>query len=158
MEVVDYSASVDASFSYDSIARRRYNYLSADSIDWGQFDSEKSKMTRLSSGLAARIWQSIFQRSVIPGNDDERRWVVANTLVLHLRPVQVPASTLRYTHTFGLGGMSMVLVMMLIATGLLMMFAYEPSPERAYQSIVSMQQEILFGRLIRACTTGVPTC
>ena len=149
MEVVDYSASVDASFSYDSIARRRYNYLSADSIDWGQFDSEKSKMTRLSSGLAARIWQSIFQRSVIPGNDDERRWVIANTLVLHLRPAQVPASTLRYTHTFGLGGMSMVLVMMLIATGLLMMFAYEPSPERAYQSIVSMQQEILFGRLIR---------
>jgi len=99
--------------------------------------------------LATRVWRSIFQRSLIPGSDDERRWVVANTLLLHLRPVSVPAKTLRYTHTFGLGGMSMVLVLLLMGTGLLMMFTYEPSPERAYQSILTLEQEYLFGRLIR---------
>jgi len=56
---------------------------------------------------------------------------------------------MRFTHTFGLGGMSLVLFMLLVGTGLLMIFVYEPSPERAYQSIQWMQQEILFGRLIR---------
>ena len=61
----------------------------------------------------------------------------------------MPAKALRYTHTFGLGGMSLVLFMMLVSTGLLMIFVYEPSPERAYKSILFMQQEILFGRLIR---------
>jgi len=45
--------------------------------------------------------------------------------------------------------MSLVLFMLLAGTGLLMIFVYEPSPERAYQSIQFMQQEILFGRLIR---------
>jgi quinol-cytochrome oxidoreductase complex cytochrome b subunit len=45
--------------------------------------------------------------------------------------------------------MSLVLFMMLAGTGLLMIFVYEPSPERAYESILFMQQEILFGRLVR---------
>ncbi len=110
---------------------------------------QKDNNTVQQSGVAARIWRSIFERSLIPESDDEREWVVSNTLILHLRPVRVPAKALRYTHTFGLGGMSMVLVLMLISTGLLMMFAYEPSPEHAYQSILVMQQEVLFGRLIR---------
>jgi len=75
--------------------------------------------------------------------------IASNSLILHMRPVRVAASALRYTHTFGLGGISLVLFLMLVSTGVLMIFVYEPSPERAYQSIVFMQQEILFGRLIR---------
>ena len=77
------------------------------------------------------------------------RWVLANSLILHIRPNRVPAKALRYTHTFGLGGMALVLFLLLISTGFLMIFVYEPSPERAYQSILFLQQEILFGRLIR---------
>jgi quinol-cytochrome oxidoreductase complex cytochrome b subunit len=45
--------------------------------------------------------------------------------------------------------MSLVLVTVLFATGTLLMFAYEPSPERAYESIVSLQHGVLFGKLIR---------
>ena len=74
---------------------------------------------------------------------------VEKSLILHARPIRIPRRVLRFTHTFGLGGMALVLFMMLVGTGLLMIFIYEPSPERAYQSIVFMQQEILFGRLIR---------
>ena len=55
----------------------------------------------------------------------------------------MPAKALRFTHTFGLGGMSLVLFMMLVSTGLLMIFVYKPSPEGAYESILFMQQEIL---------------
>ena len=87
-------------------------------------------------GLATRIWRSIFRGPVVPRTDRERKWVVFNTLVLHLRPIRVPEKTIRYTHTFGLGGMSLVLVLLLIGTGILMMFVYEPSPDRAYESIV----------------------
>ena len=110
---------------------------------------QNDKKTGKPPGLVKRFWRSIISRSLVPGSDDERRWVVSNTLVLHLRPSSLPVDTLRFTHTFGLGGMSMVLVMLLIGTGLLMMFAYEPSPERAYQSIIDMQESILFGRLVR---------
>ncbi len=68
---------------------------------------------------------------------------------LHMRPNRLPAATLRYTHTFGLGGMSAVLVILLILTGALMMLAYEPTPDRAHDSITGLQTETLFGPLIR---------
>jgi quinol-cytochrome oxidoreductase complex cytochrome b subunit len=100
-------------------------------------------------GLGARIWRSIFRGPVVPRSDRERKWVVFNTLVLHLRPLRVPEKTIRYTHTFGLGGMSLVLVLLLMGTGILMMFVYVPSPGEAHVSIVRMQDEILFGRLVR---------
>jgi len=111
--------------------------------------TEKDKQRGRKAGLPARFWSSIFRRSPIPRTDHDRKWIVAHTLVLHMRPIRVPARTIRYTHTFGLGGMSLVLVLLLMATGVLMMFAYEPSPERAYDSVVGMQEEVLFGRLVR---------
>ena len=40
--------------------------------------------------------------------------------------------------------MSLVLVVLLVLTGILMMLAYEPSPERAYASVRTIQQEIRF--------------
>ncbi|MGD8330983.1 MAG: cytochrome b N-terminal domain-containing protein [Acidobacteriota bacterium] len=105
--------------------------------------------SNVAGGLPTRVWRSVFRRPPIPRTDYDRKWVVAHTMVLHMRPVRVPAKTIRYTHTFGLGGMSMVLVLLLMSTGLLMMFVYEPTPERAYGSIVAMQQQVLFGRLVR---------
>ena len=91
----------------------------------------------------------MFRGPVVPRTDRDRKWVVFNTLVLHLRPVRVPEKTIRYTHTFGLGGMSLVLVLLLMGTGILMMFVYEPTPNRAHASVVGLEEEILFGRLVR---------
>ena len=68
---------------------------------------------------------------------------------LHMRPNRLPAATLRYTHTFGLGGMSAVLAVLLILTGSLMMSAYEPTPDRARASIDGLQSETIFGALVR---------
>jgi quinol-cytochrome oxidoreductase complex cytochrome b subunit len=100
--------------------------------------------------LAARLWRSVFRGPVRPRDDRERIWVVANNLVLHFRPVRLPAKSLTYTHTFGLGGSSLILVLMLVATGVLLMFAYEPSTGNAYSSIVALQQNVLFGKFVRS--------
>jgi quinol-cytochrome oxidoreductase complex cytochrome b subunit len=45
--------------------------------------------------------------------------------------------------------MAMVLILLLMASGLLMGFVYDPAPERAYRSILVLQEDLLFGRLIR---------
>jgi quinol-cytochrome oxidoreductase complex cytochrome b subunit len=45
--------------------------------------------------------------------------------------------------------MALVLFGLLLFTGVLMMFAYEPSPDRAWQSVDSLQGDTLFGELIR---------
>jgi quinol-cytochrome oxidoreductase complex cytochrome b subunit len=45
--------------------------------------------------------------------------------------------------------MAVVLVCMLFATGLMLKFVYQPVPDRAYESIVHLQNNVLFGQLIR---------
>ena len=85
----------------------------------------------------------------MPKDDRERKWVTFNHFILHFRPVRVPAKTLSYTHTFGLGGMSLVLVLLLVGTGVLLMFAYEPAPGDAYDSVLRLQETVTFGKFVR---------
>ena len=70
-------------------------------------------------------------------------------LVLHLHPRKLKASTLRFNLTFGLGGMAAILVVVQVVTGLLLKFHYEPSPENAYNSILNLQDSLLFGKMLR---------
>ncbi|MEN8164522.1 MAG: cytochrome b N-terminal domain-containing protein [Acidobacteriota bacterium] len=100
--------------------------------------------------IVKRILGSIFPRPVVPRTDADRRRTVLEFLVLHMRPVRVRRSTVRYTHTFGLGGMSLVLIGLLMASGILLMLAYEPSPDHAFSSIRSIENEMLFGSMVRA--------
>ncbi len=101
------------------------------------------------SGFFAEIWRSIFPRPIVPRTERERRRTILEFFVLHMRPVRVRRSTLPYTHTFGLGGSSLTLIGLMIFTGVLLMLAYEPSPERAYNSVISLQDQFLFGGLVR---------
>jgi quinol-cytochrome oxidoreductase complex cytochrome b subunit len=45
--------------------------------------------------------------------------------------------------------MAVVLVVLLFATGMMQKFAYQPVPDRAYESILHLQNNVLFGQLIR---------
>ncbi|MGD8584098.1 MAG: cytochrome B6, partial [Chloroflexota bacterium] len=55
-------------------------------------------------------------------NDDRSRMrAVANNLILHLHPTKVPAPALRWSYTWGLGGISAVLATLLVVTGVLLM-------------------------------------
>jgi len=99
--------------------------------------------------LFHRIWRSVFRGPVLPKDDRERKWVTFNNFILHFRPIRVPAKTLSYTHTFGLGGMSLVLILLLVSTGVLLMFGYEPVPGNAYQSVVRLQEVVTFGTFVR---------
>ena len=96
-----------------------------------------------------RIWFSIFPGTRQGPVDRERYRQLFNGLLLHFRPRSVPERTLEFTLTWGLGGMAAVLVGILFMSGLLLKFAYQPVPDRAYESIVHLQNVVLFGQLIR---------
>jgi quinol-cytochrome oxidoreductase complex cytochrome b subunit len=72
-----------------------------------------------------------------------------NNLILHLHPKFVPEKALKFTLTFGLGGMAALLFIIQALTGLLLRFAYVPSPEGAFDSILHINNEVLFGSLVR---------
>jgi len=100
-------------------------------------------------GFFAEIWRSIFERPIVPRTEREQRRKILEYFVLHMRPVRVRRSTLPYTHTFGLGGSSLTLIGLMVFTGVLLMLVYEPSPERAYASVIGLQDQFLFGGLVR---------
>ncbi|MCP5099093.1 MAG: cytochrome bc complex cytochrome b subunit [Chloroflexi bacterium] len=82
-------------------------------------------------------------------DDRGRMRAVANNLILHLHPTKVPKPALRFSYTWGLGGISAVLTLLLITSGVLLMFRYDASVERAYTSIQYLETQAFFGSLIR---------
>jgi len=96
-----------------------------------------------------RIWYSIFPGTRQGRIDRERYRQLFNGLLLHFRPRLVPERTLEFRLTWGLGGMALVLVGILFLTGLMLKFAYQPVPDRAYESIIRLQTVVYFGQLIR---------
>lgn len=70
-------------------------------------------------------------------------------LLLHLHPPKVNAQSIKYTRTFGLGGIAALLFVLLFISGLLLRFVYVPSEKGAYDSIIYLQNEVLFGQLLR---------
>ncbi len=114
--------------------------------DVGQGRSEPESGATPSRGLRARLEHLLD----VPATDAERARTVVGTFVLHLRPVRVPEATIRFTHTFGLGGASLVLLSILALTGSLLMLGYTPVPGDAYASIERLQGEVVFGSFVRA--------
>ena len=106
-------------------------------------------VTTAGLNLLQRIRYSIFPGTFRQPKDRASYRNYFNSLILHFRPRSVQERTLRFTLTWGLGGMAVVLACMLFATGLMLKFVYQPVPERAYESIIHLQNNVLFGQLIR---------
>jgi quinol-cytochrome oxidoreductase complex cytochrome b subunit len=99
--------------------------------------------------LPQRVWDSV-QRDEFPPRDDRSRMkTVMNNLVLHIHPSRVTKRTLKFTYTWGLGGLAILLVMILAATGVMLMFVYTPTPDQAYNDMLALQTDVWFGQLVR---------
>ena len=88
-----------------------------------------------------------FSGKTSPKSAGRRRYL--NNLVLHFRPTTVPEATLPLKLTWGLGGMALVLVLVQWCTGSLLNFIYEPIPSRAYDSVLTIRNQVVFGGLVR---------
>ena len=96
----------------------------------------------------SNFWRSLI-RQPYPTTSRTRALAVMNNVFLHLHPVRVKRHAVRYTYTFCLGGVSFFLFLVLTVTGLYLMFFYIPSVDRAYQDILSIENSVAFGSLIR---------
>ncbi len=67
----------------------------------------------------------------------------------HLHPPTIPQREGSFRYTFGLGGISVLLFLVLAATGLLLTFFYIPTPDRAAESIQIITYQVPFGWLVR---------
>ncbi len=104
-------------------------------------------------GLTGRVqrsetWRSMFRH---PQLDTPRGRALQSfsNFFLHLYPVKVPARVLRLRYSFRLGFIATMLFIVLLVTGVYLMFVYTPSPGAAYGNMQHLKTDIGFGQLIR---------
>jgi quinol-cytochrome oxidoreductase complex cytochrome b subunit len=88
-------------------------------------------MTRLRE---TSVWRSIVRHGAAETNRN-RALVVFENFFLHLHPVKVRERSLRFGHTLWLGGVTVVSMLVLVATGVLLMFYYHPSVPQAFRDM-----------------------
>jgi len=85
----------------------------------------------------------------VPSDDRSRMRMVMDSLILHIHPAKVEVSTLKWTYTWGLGGLAGLLMMILGLTGIILINNYTPSAPQAYLDILELNSNVWFGELIR---------
>jgi quinol-cytochrome oxidoreductase complex cytochrome b subunit len=85
----------------------------------------------------------------LPTDDRGRARLVLDTLILHLHPARIPKRTLRWTYTWGLGGLAAMLLTILIVTGVFLEANYTPAVPDAFLNIQNLQSNVWFGDLVR---------
>ena len=95
-----------------------------------------------------KIWKSIFRHDFTDTPRTRLQRVFGNVF-LHLHPVRIAKDALRVTYTWGLGGISFYLFLLLIVTGILLMFYYRPASSLAYQDMKDLWFAVTLGRLLR---------
>src|SRR5437588_4376083 len=107
-----------------------------------------SPMGRLPAGLRGRflrarvLSQDVLQdvtgsivRNGWPTSVRGRSLAIMNSVFLHLHPIRTRPDAIKMTYTFGLGGITFFLFILLTITGVLLMFYYIPSTDKAWQTM-----------------------
>jgi quinol-cytochrome oxidoreductase complex cytochrome b subunit len=94
------------------------------------------------------VYGSIVRHGVEDTNRN-RSLIIFENLFLHVHPVKVREKTLRFQHTYWLGGVSLATMLILIATGILLMFYYHPSVPQAYRDMKELQYVVDDGVFLR---------
>ncbi len=102
--------------------------------------SQRAKKTKL--------WKSIFRHDFSDTPRTRLQRIFGNVF-LHLHPVRIPKDALRIVYTWGLGGISFYLFLVLLVTGILLMFYYRPTTIHAYQDIKDLSYAVTLGGLLR---------
>src|SRR6202050_5091645 len=95
-----------------------------------------------------QLYRSIFRVK----HDEEprnRALSVLSNVFFHLHPAKVNRDAVRYNFTWGMGGITFYLFVVLTFTGVLLMFYYHPSKVQAFRDILYLENDVPFGKLLR---------
>ena len=74
---------------------------------------------------------------------------MTSNVFLHIHPVKVNRKSLKWSYSLGLGIISVIFFLVLAWTGVLLMFYYVPSVERAYETMKLIQLAVPLGQFTR---------
>jgi cytochrome b6 len=97
---------------------------------------------------ATRVWRSIFRRGPARTNRT-RSLAVFGNLFLHFLPVKVREKSLRVRASYYLGSISLFLFVVLVVSGILLMFYYHPAIPDAYRDMKDLRFVVSNGVFLR---------
>lgn len=95
-----------------------------------------------------QVWKSII-RHPLDEKPRNRMLAVLSNVFLHLHPARINRDAVRYSFTWGMGGITFFLFIVLTLTGVLLMYYYHPSKLQAFKDILYLQHDVPFGMLLR---------
>ncbi len=108
----------------------------------------KEDLQTLKEPEKTQLWRSIFRVK----HDDtprNRALSVLTNVFFHLHPAKVNRDAVRYSFTWGMGGITFYLFIVLTFTGILLMFYYHPTKVQAFRDILYLEHDVPFGKLLR---------
>ena len=96
----------------------------------------------------SEVWQSIFRH----GYEDTPRnriLMVSGNVWLHLHPSKVRRHATRLRFTWCMGGITFLMFLVTVVTGVYLMFYYRPTAEYAYADMKYLEFDMPFGMLMR---------
>jgi cytochrome b6 len=95
-----------------------------------------------------RVWRSVFRRGPARTNRT-RSLAIFGNLFLHFLPVKVREKSLRVRASYYLGSISFLLFVVLVISGVLLMFYYHPAVPQAYRDMKDLRFVVANGVFLR---------
>ncbi len=95
-----------------------------------------------------QLWKSVIRHKV-DGTPRNRALAVLTNVFIHLHPTRVNRDAVRYAFTWGMGGITFYLFVVLTLTGIYLMFYFHPSKVQAYRDILYLRHDVPFGSILR---------
>ena len=111
-------------------------------------DLEKIKKEIIDS----QLWRSVFRGGVWKDTPRDRAGHIIGNVWLHLHPVKIRPRALKWAYSWGMGGISFALYLLLTLTGVALMFYYRPTIGLAYRTSRTSSS-----RSRSACSCATPT-
>jgi quinol-cytochrome oxidoreductase complex cytochrome b subunit len=111
-------------------------------------EKTKEELAALKEPEKTQLYRSIFRVK----HDDQprnRALSVLTNVFFHLHPAKVNRDAVRYSYTWGMGGITFYLFLVLTITGVLLMFYFHPSKVQAFRDILYLEHDVPFGKLLR---------
>ncbi len=111
-------------------------------------EKAKEDIESLKKPTKTQLYKSMF-RVKHDESERSRALSVLTNVFFHLHPAKINRDAVRYNYTWGMGGMTFYLFLVLTITGVLLMFYYHPTKGQAYRDIIYLMNDVPFGRLLR---------
>lgn len=96
----------------------------------------------------SQVWRSVFRHG-LPESNRTRAEAIFFNFFLHVHPTKIRKRSVKFSYTWGLGGLSFGLFIILTVTGALLMLYYRPSALQAYWDMKDLQFVVSSGQFLR---------